>query len=49
MACEVNPELFNDLAQAISAAAMPYLLLGVVLGAGGLFLAAYLYGIYKGD
>lgn len=49
MACEVNPELFNDLAQAISAAAMPYLFLGIVIGAGGLFLAAYLYGIFKGE
>lgn len=49
MACELNPAMLDDLAQAISAAAMPYFFAGLFAGAAFLFLVAVTYNIYKGE
>lgn len=49
MVCQVDPPTVEALAEALDAVSLPYLFAGIVLGAGGLFLVAYLYGVYRGE
>lgn len=49
MNCEINPAIFDDIAQAIEAVALPYFIGGMITGAASLYLVAQLWFFWRGE
>lgn len=49
MNCEINPAIFDDIAQGIEAVALPCFIGGMITGAAFLYLVAQLWCFRRGE